>query len=408
MRAHSQRRLIWFLNVVLGAAIVALVAWIFLDVRKAVADGDFLRPKWATKAVEDFDAQPKINRSALAPPVTLEELEEIDRREFQTPSKRRFHWIYSGPMPPPPPPEEAAPEVKAPVEDDLSKLGRPLFLLYIGPRGDQEVAEESVLYWEFSPELKKAFSPGEFIHGGKGPKPPRGGIKLHDVKRVPGVERTFHLLYGVYDDPDGEPLKTGVYTYEAKYDVPQDVADRVRGGTTRPAASAAAPAAGPGAPAGPTEGSVSVVGEEPVAPEPYVAPDDAEEMVKWESPTKANVEVDQPTWDWLRKSDPDTVAGSVKTQVARDEQGRVIGLQITGLSADTPADRFDVKPGDILVSINDQPVKSRSDAMNIVQGLDPNTRLVKVVVDRRGRLVTFNIDPRDPKTRRAARALDNR
>ena len=46
--------------------------------------------------------------------------------------------------------------------------------------------------------------------------------------------------------------------------------------------------------------------------------------------------------------------------------------------------------------------------MNIVQGLNPNTKLVKVVVDRRGRLITFNIDPTDPKTRRAARALDNR
>ena len=39
----------------------------------------------------------------------------------------------------------------------------------------------------------------------------------------------------------------------------------------------------------------------------------------------------------------------------------------------TPADKFDVKPGDILVSINDQPVQSRSDAINIAQRIDPNS-----------------------------------
>ena len=64
-----------------------------------------------------------------------------------------------------------------------------------------------------------------------------------------------------------------------------------------------------------------------------------------------------------------------------------------------------MKPGDILVSINDKPVQSRSDAINVVQQIDPNTDRVKVVVDRRGRLLTYNIDPRDPKTIRAGRAL---
>ena len=400
MRAHSQRRFIWFLNVVLGAGLVALIAWIVLDVTKAVADPGFLRPPWAGQAVEDFRQQPTTNRSALKPPVSQAELDEIDRREFRTTSGKRFHWIYSGPMPPAPPAEEVVEEARAPVEDDLSKLGRIAFMLFAAPRRGQEVAEETIVFWEFSPERRKAFSPGEFIHDGDGE--PRGGIKLVDVRRKPGRERLFEVHYEVYDDPNGEPVKKGVYLYDANIELPEGVAGRVKvarlGGAGGPSAS------------DPGRTDTGVTGEVEPAAEPSYAPDEPapEPMVTYETPERARVEVDQSTFDWLRGKDADSLAKSVSTQVARDEQGRVIGLQITGLSSDTPADRFDVKPGDILVSIDGQPVKSRSDAMNIAQGIDPNVSRVTVVVDRRGRMITFNIDPRDPKTRRAARALDNR
>ncbi len=400
MRAHSQRRVIWFLNVILGAGVVALSAWILLDVTKAVADATFLRPDWAGKAVEDFRAQPTTNRSALKPPVSQKEVEEIDRLEFRTSSGKRFHWIYSGPMPPTPPAEEALDEVQAPVEDDLSKLGRVAFLLFIGPRKDQAVAEETIVFWEFAPDRRKVFSPGEFIHDGGGE--PRGGIKLVDVKRKRGRERLFEFHYEVYDDPDGEPVKKGVYLYDAAIELPSGLAGKVK-------VARVGGAAAPGGDGTPIEGRTEsgVTGGVDLGPEPVIAPEQ-EPMVVYETPELARVEVDQPTFDWLRKSDADTLAKSVSTQVARDEQGQVIGLVITGIAAETPADRFDVKPKDILVSIDDQPVKSRSDAINALQRIDPNTSRVKVVISRRGRLITFNVDPRDPKTRRAARTLDNK
>ena len=328
------------------------------------------------------------------------ELDEIDRREFRTPSGRRFHWIYSGPMPPAPPAEEVVEEARAPVEDDLSKLGRIAFMLFAAPRRDQEVAEETIVFWEFSPERRKAFSPGEFIHDGDGE--PRGGIKLVDVRRKPGRERLFEVHYEVYDDPDGEPVKKGVYLYDANIDAAGWCCRPGQGGP--PGRRGGGLRERPGTDPGRTDTGVTG------AVEPAFVPDEPapEPMVTYETPERARVEVDQSTFDWLRGKDADSLAKSVSTQVARDEQGRVIGLQITGLSSDTPADRFDVKPGDILVSIDGQPVKSRSDAMNIAQGIDPNVSRVTVVVDRRGRMITFNIDPRDPKTRRAARALDNR
>ena len=102
MRAHSQRRVIWFLNIALSVALVALIAWIFLDVLKTVSKTGFLKPAYAEQAVEDFKNREPTNQSALKPPVSEKELEEIDRPEFK-PKGNRFHWLYSGPMPPAPP-----------------------------------------------------------------------------------------------------------------------------------------------------------------------------------------------------------------------------------------------------------------------------------------------------------------
>jgi len=400
MRAHSQRRVIWFLNVILGAGLVALIAWIVLDVTKAVADPAFLRPAWAEKAVEDFREQPTDNRSALKPPVSLKELDEIDRREFKTKSGRRFHWIYSGPMPKPPPVEEEPEEAAAPVEDDLTKLGEIAFLMFIGPRRDQEVAEETIVFWEFSEKSRKAFSPGEFIH--EGDTQPTSGIRLVDVRRKPERERLFDIHYEVVNK-DGEVVKKGVYLYDGVLEVAQEIQDviRVPGGAGGSAGSGTTPE-------GRTGTGVTGTMDEGLAPGSTPVEVAEEKMVVYETPERARVEVDQGTFDWLRNKSADDLGKSVSTQVARDEQGQVIGLQITGLAAETPADRFDVKPGDILVSIDGKAVKSRSDAMNIAQGIDPDTTRVTVVVDRKGRMITFNIDPRDPKTRRAARALDNR
>lgn len=400
MRAHSQRRLIWVLNGIFALGLVALVAWVVLDVQKAVADSEYLRPRFAEAAVESFRNQPPSNRSALKPPVSEKELEEIDRREFRTGDKNsaRFHWLYSGPMPPPPPEVRPAETVRGPVQDDLQKLGRVRMLIHVPAHDGQEVAEETVVSWEFAKTKNMvAFSPGDFF---KDPgEPETASIKLVDVKSKIRGGTCFEIIYEVYADPESAPVKKGILEYDTQIPLEESIAARVRVGGEKTGGSGETAEGGD---AGRVEGGVTVVG-----PEETVKLQDLEPIVTWEDRNRARVEFDQKTIDWLRSADSDAIAKSVKTQVARDRQGRVIGLRITGISSETPVDKFDVKPGDIVVSINDQGVKSRSDAMNIVQGLDPDVSRVKVVIDRNGRLITFVIDPRDPKTRRAARYLDN-
>jgi hypothetical protein len=108
-------------------------------------------------------------------------------------------------------------------------------------------------------------------------------------------------------------------------------------------------------------------------------------------------------WERLRNLDRDQVAQSVKT---REVAG--VGLEITGLGDGSPAaEFFDVRPGDVLVSIDGRPVQTRADAVSIVEGMDPNrSDNVTVVIDRNGRPITFVVDPTDPLTRRQGRHLE--
>ena len=128
--------------------------------------------------------------------------------------------------------------------------------------------------------------------------------------------------------------------------------------------------------------------------------------VRWRNIRTVDIEFDDATVEWLRRSDPEDAAGAVATEPVVDPRtGKPRGIRITGVSPGSPADAFDVKPGDILVSVDDQPVHSRAELIRIVRGLDPSVTRVKVVIDRNGREIVFLIDPRDAKARRASRAL---
>jgi S1-C subfamily serine protease len=92
----------------------------------------------------------------------------------------------------------------------------------------------------------------------------------------------------------------------------------------------------------------------------------------------------------------------VKTEDAKDAKGDPKGVRFTGVGEGSLASKFDVRPGDILKSINGKPVRSRSEAIEVVKGLPKDTTLVAVVIERDGRDILYNVDPRDPKTRSAA------
>jgi hypothetical protein len=66
------------------------------------------------------------------------------------------------------------------------------------------------------------------------------------------------------------------------------------------------------------------------------------------------------------------------------------------------ASQFDVQRGDILKSINGQPVHNRAQAIDVVKNLPKDTTNVQAVVERNGRDIVYNIDPRDPRVKAAA------
>lgn len=119
------------------------------------------------------------------------------------------------------------------------------------------------------------------------------------------------------------------------------------------------------------------------------------------------VEFDDNSHRYFQGKNAKRIAETLKTSPVVDKKtGRKIGLRITGWEKDAPADVFDVKRGDILISINGQKVLSRSDAVRIIEKLSPEN-LVTVVVERNTRLITYKVDPRDPKNKRKVRYFEN-
>ncbi len=402
MRAHGQRRLLWFLDFLLGVGLLGVGAWYFLDVRKAIGDPSFLAPAFPQKAIEQFTQKPAANQNALKPPVSQKELDEIDQPQFRR-GNERWWWLYSGGLPPAPPEAPKPEATKAPVVSALEKLGAVNSIAYIPPEKEGEVARLSVLQWKFTgggQETIAEFHPGDWI---RAKKTEPGSLKLVDI-RARGDD-VYEIVYDVYPDPDKPPEKQAVYAYDHKpaLALPDELQGKVR-----VAAAAPTPGAGNGG------GAVaSTVGEPAPSSADPSAPVKFEDVkLKIEEPSRTERRVsfdDDSSYDYFRQHDADSIANTVTTQTYRDPQGRVVGLQITGMTPDSPASKFDIRRGDVLVSIDGQPVATRSDAVNIVQGMvksKPDVASVTVVIDRHGTRITYVVDPRDPKIRRNARYLN--
>ena len=121
--------------------------------------------------------------------------------------------------------------------------------------------------------------------------------------------------------------------------------------------------------------------------------------IHWYAPNKKAIVFDQATYELFRGADAVAILATIKTQTAiHHPKGHVAGLRITGFQKDAPKDVFQVRRGDIVKSINGRPVRSRDDVLRIVQGLT-DQYIVTVVIDRRGKDITYKFDPRDPRTR---------
>ncbi|HVG93605.1 MAG TPA: PDZ domain-containing protein [Planctomycetota bacterium] len=401
MKAQALRRTLTLANVLLVLGTLAAGAWYMLKVRPAQAD-DAKRAAWVKPAMDAYQVASKNAAPAVVYPVLEKDLEAITRPDLTDVKGRNAPgvWPFVGPVPPPPRPKVES--VKAPPPPTgLQALGR-LLSVFTGKGPD----ERSVMLFEFTASKKKrAFAPGDRIDDkdadagsskdvvvAVGPKPRVPGLYLVSIDMAePYPDPKFRIAYDIVAEGDGGTQRT-----EVVLSLKQAAAT----GTDVIRESAPAGVAGKGG-----TGSAAVAGARPA---PSVAPntppplDQVQIEVRQEQDQSRSVVFDDAAYDHFRYSDPDRLIADVKTEDAKDEKGDPKGVRLTGVPQGSLAGKFDVRPGDILKSINGKPVRSRAEAIDVVKGLPKDTTMVSVVIERDGRDILYNVDPRDPKTRSAA------
>ena len=367
---RALRKGLCFLNAgLLGLLALGTWSWLGAEPPAAVADTDAERVAYVTARRSGLRWRPQSPVSDAA----------FERTFLRFAKQTPRHWPFSGPMPPTPAPDVPPPHSPAPAQD-LAALG----FVHIVITGQ---GEPVVGFTFHGPPLRRVHvAPGEWLRPSTD-APAR--FRLLAVERLDDDRCRVH-----YEVMDGERVLR-----EASLDW-----DR-RGTTDRPGTGGIGPVGstpdargedGPGT--GPAGRSVVPVATlEAMAPTRHINPRNRRDRV---------IEFDPITFDALRGQGIGALLKHVKTAPAVDPAtGRTLGIRIVGHEARLPADRFDVRKGDILVSIAGQPVASRADVLRVAATLDPE-RLVPVVIDRHGTLHTYRVDARDPRTKRAVRYFD--
>lgn len=388
MKAQRFRKILWTLNMALGAGVAGVGALLVLD-KPVEANLQFLAA--AKKEYEGKSAQP-----ILKPALSEKEVREVLLRPEWA---ELPYYPFVGPKPPPKKEKVEKPVERVQGPTGLETIGRVRVMMYVPPEASGQVARSSSILWEFTDKKTKSVSPGDFVS--RKDEPQR--FKLIDVVQV--TDTRYRLLYEVYDDPQGKPVTSG----EMVYDNTPKPSDRITGVTVEAPVEAAKPAPAAGAPAPAAPGAAptgyTVVGPEAGAQPAATAaaPGEWRARVTPTSSNRRRMEFDEGAFNHLKGKTVDQVLENVRTE--EYNRGGVQGLQIFPAGDTSMADRFDVRRGDILIAINGQPVKTRADAIRVAQALPKETSLVTVEVDRDGKRLFYDIDPRDPKTRRAAAGI---
>ena len=418
MKPHALRRGLWLANLALGAAVVGVGAWYALEVRPAVASV-VNRPKNARpKALEELRAEyEKARVSGLKwkpqAPVSDPELNKtILRADYK--KKNPTHWVFSGPLPPAEEKRKVEEKKGPPPPQGLDVLGKVSSVITAPPN--------STILFKFKGGKSRAFGVGDFVQLASS-DPARFRI----TKILEPRPSFYEIHYDVFGADKDKPERSAVLTYDRTGDA-DSYPPFLRPNAPQPAdvpqppdAPAAAPGDGTGDGTGegtgegtgdgakpeekPEEGgATNVVKVEPVKVPDRLSKDDIE-LIEVDSRRKI-IKPKRTTYEYFKTRKAESVAKQIKTAVAKDPStGQVIGLRITGLAPEAPTDAFDVRKGDILVSINGQKVASRADAVRIAQNLK-DAKVVTVVIDRRGQLVTYRVDAQDPRNRRKVRYFE--
>ncbi|MDF1701887.1 MAG: PDZ domain-containing protein [Planctomycetota bacterium] len=419
MKPHALRRGLWLANLALAAAVVGLGVWYALEVKPAVASvvkrGKNERPKDLEAMRADYE-KARVSGLKWKPeaPVSDKELyATILRADYK--KKSPTHWIFSGPLPPTEIKRDKPVETGPPPPEGLDVLGKIAQVIVNPPN--------STILFKFKGGKSRAFGIGDYVR-----------LASADAERF-RISKIVELDLAVYEihydvfgkDPD-KPERSAVLSYDRSgksKEYPPFL--RVDGAAT-PKAPATAGGTGAAAGTGTGEGTAAEgttpAGETPAAegedgskteivtvarkPAEQLTLEDLKPKIL-ENPNNKRqkaVVFDDNTYRYFKGRNVKTVAQTVKTAIAKDKDtGQVIGLRITGFAEEAPADVFDVRKGDILVSINGQKIASRADAIRVAQGLK-DANIVTVVIDRRGKLVTYRVDAQDPRNRRKVRYFE--
>ncbi len=383
MKAQSLRRLLHLVNVALILCLVAAGAWYVLRVRPASASSA-KSAEWVKKSMETYLKEAGSAVAASIWQVGPKDLDDIVRPDLLDKEKGPGVWPYVGPVPPKPQPKERAVEApKGPT--GLEAIGKPTMLMV-------DPGERTLLQWLFTTSPKpRTFFAGEFMTDEARPKgengeplpPKKSRFRFVDASYVnAGDARKIRVVYDVFEDlGKDEPTLKGQVAELPLGSIPNAALITAGAETGKGETSPALPVRPAGTP--PTVAEVR-----PSITRP------ADGVVK--------VEFDQVTSDYFTLNDADRLLGQVKTEEHRDRNGNPDGVRVTGLDPDSVAAAFDIRAGDILKSINGIPVHNRAEAIEVAKKLSKETTNVAVVIERNGRDIVYNVDPRDPKVRSAA------
>ena len=399
MKAHATRRSLWLLNVLLMAAVAGVGAWYALDVRKAVAAAPVPDKRTRKPPKKWVDIQKaflkKINEArtdVVKSPVDLKRLEAVLLKP-DFPKMLPPHFIFTGPRPSgvfKPPPTEVV-EEKLPT--GLDKEGRITWMIFAG--------DDSTIAFRFNgAESDKYFNVGQFV------KPKKGDFDRFKLVSAERVESGYYKVhYEVYDRGKGEPTNKLVLEYDRR---PKSD-DKVIRSAPKPTPTADPTAANGGAPGetpeptasngGAKEPEVVRIGGEPENV-PEVRVEDLKPEIVRRSTNVIDINFDDNSANYFKGRTAEKLVESVKTRV-RELPGGQSGVEIMD-AGEAPVDKFNIKRGDVIVSINGMPTPDRESIIRVAKSIPETTTRVSIVVDRNGRKITFNVDPRDPKTRRRA------
>jgi hypothetical protein len=351
-RPHALRKALRALNLLLLLGSLALGAhYVFV-----------VRPATAAPAMLDVRADATPSAWDPAPPVSRSDLQAmwLDRP-----------WPFAGPLRSA---SAATSDPGRPAPTDLADLGDVLAVMD-GPPGYAQVL------FRFPGRPARWFGVGEVVRADPG-GPAR--FRLRDVVRVDRAR--YHIRYAdlaagedrvatIVFDGQPTPLRRGGIR----------LSDSERAGRAPPLERRA-----PFAP--------------PVVDAPAVTLDACRPRLRGDGPGRKTLLLDRNTRAWLRAHGARVLAEEVKLSPVRDpEDAGVIGIRPIFRRPEI-AEVFRFRRGDILVSVDDRPIRSREDLLALARELDVD-RPVTVVIDRRGRRITYVVDPRDPHVRRDARNL---